>query len=492
MTQPYHEHPEWPYTCPPCSFVTDHTPTDWIRLLHIQATAAALRSLSGLLRETQPQPYAAGRQALLVKANDLADTAQPHAAAIGSGAPPDQPTAEAVATAKRMLNEARAALPAPDADAEIQTPDPWHAAVCQMLCNAALLTAVCEHRNEYRAAGPPAAAAWRQAADRMTHRCRHADADLHEQAAQTAAGVGRRARRRLLAQANGASRTARQAYHEAVAGLRRHMPIRYRPQAAAAGLPRLLDTDQVRHTAASDADTVVVLCLTAEAEPEIVTVMIVEHEQELHVLLPDDTAPAGLPAAALLESHIAQQALAVVTDPDADPDDYPAETAVTGLLAAAGAGLHDAEPADLRQLGQAICDAVQADPHAIAILEEAMAEPFGEFLAAWLLMQCQLPPAVADAPTDADELPPFFTPEQNRALLTAGAATGISPYGLKRLAIVIGADTEPGYTAPLPKHTAASAASVHDALRHAIPETNIRHDLAQILEQELGIAEPTA
>ena len=389
-----------------------------------------------------------------------------------------------------MLTEARAALPAPDADAEIQTPDPWHAAVCQMLGEAALLTAVCEHRDEYRAAGPQAAAAWRQVADRMAHQCRHADADLREQTAQTAAGVGRRSRRRLLAQTTGASRTALQAYHEAVAGPRRHMPVRYRPQAADAGLCRLLDTEEVRRVAASDADSVVVVCLTAEAEPEIVFALIIEHRQELHVLLPDDTAPAGLPAAALLESHIAQQALAVVTDPDADPDDYPAETAVTGLMAAAGAGLHDAEPADLRQLGQAISDAVQADPHAIAILEDAMTEPFGEFLTAWLLMQCQLPPSDI-AQTDQEDEPPFFTPEQNRALMDAGAAAGISPYGLKRLATAIGADTEPGYTDPLPKHTAAAAA-VHAALRHAIPETNIRHDLAQILEQELGIAEPGA
>lgn len=492
MTQPHHEYPEWPFTGPPCSFVTEQPPTDWSRLLHIQATAAALRTLSGRLRETEPHPYAAGRQALLVKTNELADTAQPYTAAIGGGAPPAQPDAEAVATAKRMLSEARGALPAPDADAGTQTPDPWHAAVCRMIGAAALLTAVCEHHDEYRAAGPPAAAAWREVANRMAHQCRHADADLREHATQTAAGVGRRARRRLLAQANGASRTARQAYHEAVAGPRRHMPVRYRPQATDAGLPRLLDPEEVRRVAASDAECVVVVCLTAEAEPEIVTVLIIEHEPELHVLLPDDTAPAGLPATALLESHIAQQALAVVTDPDADPDDYPAETAVTGLMAAAGAGLHDAEPVDLRQLGQAISDAVQADPHAIAILEDAMAEPFGEFLTAWLLMQCQLPPSIADPPTDADEMPPFFTPEQNRALLTAGAAAGISPYGLKRLAIVIGADTEPGYTDPLPKHTAATAAAVHDALRHAIPEVNIRYDLAQILEQELGIAEPAA
>ena len=120
-----------------------------------------------------------------------------------------------------------------------------------------------------------------------------------------------------------------------------------------------------------------------------------------------------------------------------------------------------------------------------------MVEPFGEFLTAWLLMQCQLPLSVAESQTDESEEPPFFTPEQNRALLDAGTAAGISPYGLKRLAIVIGADTEPGYTDPLPKHT-AFATAVHEALRRAIPEVNIRYELGQILEQELGIAAPGA
>ena len=105
-------------------------------------------------------------------------------------------------------------------------------------------------------------------------------------------------------------------------------------------------------------------------------------------------------------------------------------------------------------------------------------------------MQCQLPPTDI-AQTDQEDEPPFFTPEQTRALLVAVAAAGISPYGLQRQAAAIGADTEPGYTDQLPKHTAAAAA-VHDALRRAIPETDIRHDLAQILEQELAIPEPEA
>lgn len=230
--------------------------------------------------------------------------------------------------------------------------------------------------------------------------------------------------------------------------------------------------------------------MEAKHEPETVTVLVIEHRSELHVLLPNDTAPAGLPAAALLETHVAQQALEFVTDPDAEPDDGPTAAAISGLLYAAGAGLHDADPDDLRQLGQAIRAAVRDDHHAMAILEEATTEPFGQFLTAWLLMHCQLPPKADDPAQDDEAEPPFFTPEQNRALLDAGAASCISSYGLKRLAAAIGADAEPGYTNPFPDPNPAAAAAVHAALRQAISEPNIRYDLAQILEQEMGIAQP--
>ena len=116
-------------------------------------------------------------------------------------------------------------------------------------------------------------------------------------------------------------------------------------------------------------------------------------------------------------------------------------------------------------------------------------DELGEFLAAWLLMQCELLPTTTDQ-TAEDEVPPFFTLEQNRVLLAAGAAAGISPYGLKRLAAAIGANTEPDYINPLPKHTPDDTAAVHAALRDAIPEPLIRRDLAQILEQELGTVQP--
>ena len=267
------------------------------------------------------------------------------------------------------------------------------------------------------------------------------------------------------------------------------MSVRYRPQAAAAELHRLIDADRIRQLAANDAAPVTVIGLSAENDPGTATVIVVEHRSELHVLLPTDTAPIGLPAASLLETHMAQRVLELVTDPDFDPDDYPNATAVSGLFAAAGAGLHDADPVALQRLGQAIGNAVQTDPHAIAMLEEAMIEPFDQFLTAWLLTQLQLPPTDAGL-TDEEDEPPFFTPEQNRALLDAGAATGISPYGLMRLSIVIGADTEPGFISPLPKQTAATSAAIYDALQDAIPEVNIRYDLSQILAQELGIPIP--
>lgn len=53
-------------------------------------------------------------------------------------------------------------------------------------------------------------------------------------------------------------------------------------------------------------------------------------------------------------------------------------------------------------------------------------------------------------------------------------------------AAAIGADTEPDYIDLLPGHAPSDTAAVYDALRDAIPEPHIRHDLAQILEQELG------
>lgn len=120
-------------------------------------------------------------------------------------------------------------------------------------------------------------------------------------------------------------------------------------------------------------------------------------------------------------------------------------------------------------------------------------EQLGYYLGEWLFMQCRLLPTPTQEreENDNDAEPPFFTPEQNRALLTAGATAGVDPYGLKRLDIAIGADAEPDYIDQLPEPSRQTTAAVHAVLRQAIPEQThiIRQQLAQILLAELGITD---
>lgn len=229
MPQPNYPHPDWANTGPPCQFVPPEIPGDWNRLLHVQTGAEALQTLAERCRDLERQQHTAAGHTLRVFATRLEQDSSRHSAALGSGVPPAQPTAETVAEAKRLLANSRALISKPNADAP--EPDEWHHAVCQTFGGDALMTATGRRRDEYRAAGPEAAAVWRQAMDDLAHQCRHADAEFHHQAAQTGGGPGRRARRRLIAQANTACNSARHAYHEAVAGPRREMPVRYRPQA---------------------------------------------------------------------------------------------------------------------------------------------------------------------------------------------------------------------------------------------------------------------
>ena len=274
------------------------------------------------------------------------------------------------------------------------------------------------------------------------------------------------------------------------------MPLRYGKQAQEIRLRNLLGAESIYRVAAADAAPVIILHLETDTGAESDPILIVEHSSELHVLLDIDTMPPGLPAASLLESHLPQQLREAMTEDDDSPTDGEPPNwffRMTALLAAAAAGIHDARPEALLDIGNAIRAAVNADLHAIAILEDAVEDHFGYYLGGWLSMQCRLAPKTTDERNqdNEDEEPPFFTPEQNRALLTAGAAAGISPYGLKRLAIAIGANTEPGYIDRLPKHSLATTAAVHAALRQAIPDQpHISQPLAQILQTQLGIDAP--
>ena len=95
-----------------------------------------------------------------------------------------------------------------DDSAGNQKPDPWHTTIAQMFHDDAMMTAVGNRRDGYQAAGPEANAAWRQTIDTLARQCRRHDVELHSQTSQTPTGPGRRARRRLLTQATGASRSA--------------------------------------------------------------------------------------------------------------------------------------------------------------------------------------------------------------------------------------------------------------------------------------------
>lgn len=496
MTQPNYLHPDWPYTGPPCDFVPSEHPTSWRRLLQVQTAAATLHSLSNQWKELDRQRYVAGNHTFHAVIAELQKDAGKHRAALAAGAPPSQPPAETVAAAKALLADACDQLPKPGDNTGGHDPDPWHTAIFEMLRADALMTAAGSRRDEYQAAGPEAATAWRQTMDILAHQCRHHDAELQRQAGQTPAGAGRRARRRLLAQATGASRSARHTYHEAVAGPRRNMPLRYGKQAQEIKLRNLLGSKSIYQVAAADAAPVIILHLETDTGAESDPILIIEHRSELHVLLDIDTMPPGLPAASLLESHLPQQLREAMTEDDDSPTDAEPPNwffRMTALLAAAAAGIHDARPEALLDIGNTIRAAVNADPHAIAILEDAVEDHFGYYLGGWISMQCRLVPKTTDERNqdNEDEEPPFFTPEQNHALLTSGAAAGISPYGLKRLAVAIGADTQPGYIDRLPANSRQATAAVHAAIRQAIPDQpHISQPLAQILETELGIDAP--
>ena len=413
-----------------------------------------------------------------------------HSAALAGGLPPAKPATDTVTAAKQLLVNARKRLPKPDNSPSNQEPDPWHTAIAQMFHDDAMMTTIGNRRDEYQAAGPEATAAWRQTIDTLAHQCRHHDAELQNQTSQTPTGPGRRARRRLLAQATGASRSALHAYHEAIAGPRREMPVRYGEQAQEAGLHRLFGAEQIRQVAASDAAPIVMIHLETGDDAETVPILVAEHRSELHVLMTTDAMPPGLPAENLLHTHLSRQIEEILTEAKDDPPAW--SFSMLGLFDAAVAGVHDTPPATFRQLGATIRSAVNSDPHAMTLLEDAFEDQLGYYLGAWLFMHCGLLPTTDGSPPDDDDTePPFYTPEQNRALMDAGTAAGISPYGLKRLAIVIGADTEPDYIERLPKHSPATATAVHAALRQAIPDQpNLRQALAQILQTELGIADP--
>ena len=489
MTQPSQRHPEWANTGPLCDYLPTPNPTAWHRLLYVQTAAETLQSLSDRSSELDRQYCHDTSHALRTIAAYLEEDTRKHHAALASGTPPTKPTAETVADAKLLLANARQQLPKPDNSAGNQEPDPWHDAIAHIFNGEILMTAISKRRDEYMAGGPEAAAAWRQTIDRLAHQCRHHDDDLRHQKSQTPARPGPRSRRRLLAQATGASRSALRTYHETVAGPRRQMPVHYGEQDQGVGLNNLIEAEQIRQAAASDAAPVVIVQL--EDNAETAPILVVEHRSELHVLLTTDTMPPGLPAASLLHTHLSRQIEDILTEGQNDPPAW--GFPIQGLLDAAVAGIHDTPPATLRQLGDAIRTAVNSDPHGLSLLEDAVEDYLGYYLTGWLFMHCRLLSTINDEwNADDDEVEaPYFTPAQNRALLNAGAAAGISPYGLKRLALAIGADPEPDYNDQLPEHTPATVTAVHNALRQVTPDQpEIRQALAHILQTALGIPEP--
>ena len=231
-----------------------------------------------------------------------------------------------------------------------------------------------------------------------------------------------------------------------------------------AELHRLFGSEQMRQAAASDAAPVVMIHLETNEGAETVPILVVEHRSELHVLMTTDTMPSGLPAESLLHTHLSRQIEEILTEAEDDPPAW--AFPMLGLLNAAVAGIHDTPPTTLRQLGNAIRSAVNSDQHSMSLLEDAVEERLGYYLGGWLFMHCRLLSTITDeSETDDDDAEhPFCTPEQNRALMVAGAAAGISLYGLKRLTIVIGADTEPDYIEQLPEHSPATTTAVHTAL----------------------------
>ena len=487
MTQPNYQHPDWADTGPLCDFLPTASPSDWSRLLHIQTAAATLHSLSNRCGELERQHFDAASHAVSLIITKLGLEAGKNSAALACGTPPTKPASETVTAAKQALANVREQLPKPGS----QDADPWHTAIAQMFHDEAMMIAFGNRRDEYQAAGLEASIVWRQTIDSLAHQCRHDEEELRRQTSQTPAGPGRRARRRLLAQATGASRSALHTYHEAVAGPRREMPVRYGEQAHGVELPRLLEDDQIRQAAASDAAPVVMIQLELGDDAETAPILVVEHRSELHVLLTTDTMPPGMPAASLLHTHLSRQIEDILTEAEDDPPAW--GFPILGLFDAAAAGIHDTSPAALRQLGDSIRSAVSSDPHGMSLLEDAVEEQLGYYLGGWLFMHCRLLSTINDEwnADDDDAEPPYFTPAQNRALLDAGATAGISPYGLKRLAVAIGADTEPDYIDQLPEQSPATATAVHAALRQAIPDQpNLRQALAQILQTELGISNP--
>ena len=177
MTQPNYLHPDWSYTGPPCDFVPSEPPTSWRRLLHVQTAAAALHSLSNQRKELDRQRYVAGNQPFHAVIADLQKDAGKRRAAMAAGVPPSQPPAETVATAKALLADAGDQLPKPGDNTGGHGPDPWHTAIFEMLRADALMAAAGNRRDEYQAAGPEAATAWRQTMDILAHqmstpRCR--------------------------------------------------------------------------------------------------------------------------------------------------------------------------------------------------------------------------------------------------------------------------------------------------------------------------------
>ena len=132
-------HPDWADTGPPCEFVPPEIPGDWNRLLHVQTGAEALQTLAVCCQDPERRQHTAAGHTLRVFAARLEQDASRHSAALGSGVPPAQPTAETVAEAKRLLADSRAIPPKPDADAP--ETDKWHHAVCQTFGGDALMNA---------------------------------------------------------------------------------------------------------------------------------------------------------------------------------------------------------------------------------------------------------------------------------------------------------------------------------------------------------------